>query len=124
MKNVNAEWQDLQQKHGERQPPPFMREWAKVLGNNLPHKSKSRFPKTDGFSHSNLDCHTLPFPCNNQINQLLAVINDWVNKTRKVVDNLMGSLPLTFGSSPLDQGFNILPTLTLKNHDPISLLLH
>ena len=32
------------------------------LGVNLPHKSKSCFPKIDGFSNSNLDCHTLPIP--------------------------------------------------------------
>ena len=30
-------------------------------------------------------------PCNKQPNQFLAVINDWMNETRKVVDNLMGS---------------------------------
>ena len=38
-----------------------------------------------------LGCHTLPIPCNNQPNQFLVVINDWVNETRKVVDSLMGS---------------------------------
>ena len=27
---------------------------------------------------------------NNFLNQFLVVINDWVNKTRKVVDSLMG----------------------------------
>ena len=68
-----------------------MREWAAFLGNNFPHKSKSCFPKIDGFSHSNLDFQTLPIPCNNQLNQILAVINGWVNKTRNVIDSLMGS---------------------------------
>ena len=35
---------------------------------------------------------SLPFPSqeNNFLNQFLAVINDWVNKTRKVFDSLMG----------------------------------
>ena len=37
------------------------------------------------------DFHTLPIPCNNYFNQFLAELNDWLNETRKVVDNLMGS---------------------------------
>ena len=49
-------------KRGVRQRSECMREWAVFLGNNLPHKSKSCFPKTDGFSHSNLDYHTFPIP--------------------------------------------------------------
>jgi len=32
------------------------------MGVNLPQKSNSHFPKTDGFSNSNLDYHTLPIP--------------------------------------------------------------
>ena len=88
----------------------------------LAQGAKTCFPKTDGFSNSNLGCHTLPIPCNNQLNQLLAVINDWVNKTRKVVDSF-GGLSLWHLDSPLDQRFEY-PPLSLRNHAPISLLLH
>ena len=89
-KNIHGECPRAPKMWG-RQKRGCMREWAAFLGNNLPHNSKLCFPKTDGFSNSNLDCHTLPIPCNNQLNQYLAVINDWVNKTRKVVDSLVGS---------------------------------
>ena len=68
-----------------------MLEWANTFGFLLAEGVKMCFPNTDGFCNSNLSCHTLPIPCNNQLNQFLAVINDWVSKTRKVVDNLMGS---------------------------------
>ena len=61
-----------------------------VFGFLLAQGIKMCFPKIDGFSNSNLVCHTLPIPCNNQLNQFLAVINDWVNKTRKVVNNFYG----------------------------------
>ena len=68
-----------------------MREWATFLGNNLPHKSKNVFPKM-GVSQIRISLPILfPFPCNNYFNQFLAVINDWVNKTRNVVDSLRGS---------------------------------
>ena len=79
---------------------------------------KTYFPKTDGFSNSNLDCHTFPIPCNNQPNQFLAVINDWLNKTRKVVDSFDGfSLwHLDFPHSP--QRFEYPPPLSLGNHAP------
>ena len=66
-----------------------MVEWPTFLGFLLAQGVKMCFPKTDGFSNSNLGCHALPIPCNNQPNQFLAVINDWVNETRKVVDSLM-----------------------------------
>ena len=64
---------------------------AYVFGFLLAQGVKMHSPKTDGFYNSNLGFHTLPIPCNNQLNQLLAVINDWVKKTRKVVGSLMGS---------------------------------
>ena len=68
-----------------------MVEWPTFLGFFLAQGVKMHFPKTDGFSNSNLGFLTLPIPCNNQPNQFLAVINDWVNKTRTVVDSLVGS---------------------------------
>ena len=88
-------------------------------------RSQNTSPKTDGFSNSNLDCHTLPIPCNNQLNQFLAVINDWVSKTRKVVDSLV-SFPFYIWRFPIGpKGLNIPhPPISLGNHAPISLLLH
>ena len=96
---------------------------AYVFGFLLAQGVKTRFPKTDGFSNSNLGCHTLPIPCNNQPNQFLAVINDWVNETRKVVDSLMGS-PSDIWIFPIGpKGLNI-PPLILRKSCPFSLLLH
>ena len=92
-----------------------MLEWADVFGFLLAQGVKMRFPKTDGFSHFYLDCHTLPIPCNNQLNQISEVINDWVNKTRKVVDSLMGS-PFDIWIFPIGpKGLNT-PPLSLGNH--------
>ena len=58
------------------------------------------FPKTYGFSNLNLGCHTLPIPCNNELNQFLEEINDWHKKTKWVVESLMGS--------PIDIWLNIV----------------
>ena len=121
-KNMNGECTTAPKTQGGEKHG-CMKEWEAFLGVNLPHKSKSCFPKTDGFTHSNLDCHTLPIPCNNQLNQLLVVINDWVNMTRKVVDSWW-VLPLIFVFSPLAQGFEYPPALSLGNHSPISLLFN
>ena len=86
-----------------------MLEWEDVFGFSLTQGVKMHFPKTDGFSNSNLGCHTLSIPCNNQLNQFLVVINDWVNKTRKVVDSLMGS-PFDIWIFPIGpKSLNILP---------------
>ena len=82
---------------------------AYVFGFLISQGVKTHFPKTDGFSNSNLSCHTFPIPCNNQPNQFLAVINDWVNETRKVVDSLMGS-PFDIWLFPIGpKGLNISP---------------
>ena len=63
---------------------------AYFFGFFLARGVKTCFPKTDGFPNLIFGCHTFPIPCNNQLNQLLAIINDWVNKTRKVVDIFYG----------------------------------
>ena len=56
-----------------------------------------------------------PSPCNNYLNQFLAKINDWVNKTRKTVDSLMG-LPLDIWISPhWLKGLNIPPFILRKS---------
>ena len=106
-------------KNGEENMPTWKhRRMAYVFGFLLAQGVKMCFPKTDGNSNSNLGCHTLPIPCNNQLNQLLAVINDWVNKTRKVVDNLMGS-PFDIWLLPIGPRVWISPPpLSLGNHAP------
>ena len=97
---------------------------AYIFGFLLAQGVKTHFLKTDGFSNLNLVCHTLPIPCNNQLNQLLAVINDWVNRTRKVVDSLTGS-PFDIWLFPIGpKGLNIPPSLILRKSCPLSLLLH
>ena len=62
-----------------------------LFGFLLSQEVKMHFSKTDGFSNSNLGFHTLPIPCNDEPTQFMAVINNWVNETRKVVNSLMGS---------------------------------
>ena len=73
-----------------------------------------RFPKTDSFSNSNLDFHTFSIPCNNKLNQFLVVINDWVNKTRKIVDSWMGS-PFEIWIFPIDPIFEYRPLILRKS---------
>ena len=91
---------------------------AYVFGFLLAQGVKMCFPKTDGFSNSNLGCHTLPIPCNNQPNHFLAVINDWVNETRKVVDTFDG-FPLWHLAFPhWPQGLNNPPHLILRKSCP------
>ena len=88
------------------------------LGANLPQKSKLCFPTTYGFSNSNLDSILFPSPCNNYLNQFLVEINDWAQKTKWVVESLMG-FPHWL------KGLNIPPPrLSLGNHAPVSLMLH
>ena len=86
-------------------------------------RSQNAFPKIDSFSNSNLGCHTLPIPCNNQLNQFLVVINDWVNKTRKVVDSFDGFSLWHLDFPHWSKGLNI-PPFILRKPCPFSLLLH
>ena len=70
--------------------------------------------------HSNLGCNTLPIPCNNHLNQFLTVINDWVNKMRKVVDSLMGS-PFDIWLFPI--GLKVeYPPLILRKSCPLLII--
>ena len=41
--------------------------------------------------NSNLTPILFPSPCNNYLNQFLEKINDWAQKTKWVVDILLGS---------------------------------
>ena len=101
-----------------------MVEWPAFLGFCLPKESKHVPQKVMASLIQILGCHTLPIPCNNQPNQFLAVINDWVNETRKIVESLMGS-PFNIWIFPVGpKGLNIPPRYSIGNHAPISLLLH
>ena len=92
-----------------------MREWEEIFWFLLSQGVKTRFLKTDSFSNSNLDFHTLPIPCNKKLNQLMAVVNDWVNKTRKVVDSWMGS-PFDIWIFRIDPSFEYHPLIPRKSH--------
>ena len=111
-------------KMGEKNMPTWKHgRMAYVFRFLLAQGVKMRFPKTDGFSNSNLGCHTLPIPFNNQSNQFLAVINDWVNEIRKVVDSLM-CYPSDIWLFPIGPKVLIAPLLILSKSFPFSLLLH
>ena len=91
-----------------------------VFGFLLTQGVKIHFSKADGFSNSNLGYHTLPIPCNNQLNQFLEVINDWVNKTRKGSWQLDGFSLWHLSFPHWTKGLNTSPSLSLGNHAPIS----
>ena len=96
-----------------------MVEWLTFLVFFFPKESKHVSQKLMASPIRILGCHTLPIPCNNQPNQFLAIINDWVNETRKVVDSLMGS-PSDIWIFPIGpKGLNIPPLpLSLGKHAP------
>ena len=62
------------------------------LGFFLPHKKKYDFPKLMAFPNTQLAAIPLHSQFNNYLNQLLEELNDWVNKTKWVVESFMGSL--------------------------------
>ena len=94
-----------------------MVEWPTFLGFFLPKESKCISQQLMASPIKILGCLIFPILCNNQLNQLLVVINDWVNETRKVVDSLMGS-PSDIWIFPIGpKVLNILP-LFLGNHVP------
>ena len=61
------------------------------LGNNLPNKSKYDFQKLMASPIRILAAILFPSQGINYLNQLLEEINDWAQKTKKVVDIFMGS---------------------------------
>ena len=85
-----------------------MREWATKMGIYVADKSKHVFPKMGALPNSNLTPILFPSPCNNYLNQFLAKINDWVSKTRKVVDSLMG-FSLDIWNFPIGPRFEYSP---------------
>ena len=93
-----------------------MREWEDIFWFLLSQGVKMRFPKIDSFSNSNLDFHTLPIPCNNKLNQFLAVINDWVKKKKNVVDSWMGS-PFDIWIFPIDPRLEYRPLIPRKSRN-------
>ena len=67
--------------------------------------------------NTNLSAILFPFQNINYLNQFLEEINDWVNKTKKVVDSFMGS-PIDIGFTLLAQGFEYFPSLVLVKSCP------
>ena len=82
------------------------------LGVNLPNKSKYDSQKLMASPIQILTA--IPFHSQgiNYLNQLLEEINDWVHKTKWVVESLW-VLSLTFVSTLLDQWFEYFPSLFL-----------
>ena len=115
--HVKEKWWGKNEKH------PSMVEWHTFLGFYFPKESKCISQKLVASTIQILGCHTLPISCNNQPNQFLAVINYWVNKTRKVVYILMGS-PFEIWPFPIGPKVWISPPLILRKSCPSSLLLH
>ena len=73
-KNVNEEW------NGQE-----------LVGDKLPNKSKYDFQKLMASPIQILTSILFPSQGINCPNQLLEEINDWAQKTKKVVDRFMGS---------------------------------
>ena len=65
--------------------------WHTFLGVFLPHKKKYDFPKFMACPNTNLTAIDFHSQGINYLNQLLEEINDWVHKTKKVVESFMGS---------------------------------
>ena len=61
------------------------------MGDNLLNKSKFDFPKLMACPNTKLIAILFHSQGINCPNQFLEEINDWANKTKKVVDNFMGS---------------------------------
>ena len=72
------------------------------------------------FSNTKLTTIPLHSQCIKYLNQLLEELNDWVHKTKWVVESLW-ALSLKFGLTLLDQGFEEFPSLFLVKSCPISL---
>ena len=71
------------------------------------------------FPNTKLTAILFPSQGINYLNQFMEEINDWVSKTRKVVDNVMG-FPLDIWIFPIGSRFEYSPPLSLGNHAPIS----
>ena len=70
----------------------------------LPHKQKYDFSRLMAFPNTKLTVIPLHCQCINWLNQLLEELNDWVHKSKWVVERLWVLL-LTFGLTLLAQGF-------------------
>ena len=89
-------------------------EWSRnqFLGVFLLHKKKYKFPKMMACPNMKLTAIPLHSQCINCLNQLLEELNDWVHRTKWVVESLW-VLSLTFGFTPLDKGLNNFPGYSL-----------
>ena len=74
------------------------------LGVLFPHKKKHDFLKIMACPNTKLIAIPLHSQCINHLNQLLEELNDWVHKTKLVVESLW-VLSLTFGLTLLAQRF-------------------
>ena len=79
--------------------------------------SKKTIPKNDGLPNSNLTSILFQSQGINYLNQFLEEINDWVNKTKKVVDHFMGS-PIDIWIYPIGSRVWIFPSPFLAKSCP------
>ena len=81
-------------------------EWNgyQFMGVFLPYNQKHDFSKLTACPNQKLTTIPLHSQCINYLNQLLEELNDWVHKTKWVVESLL-VLSLTFGLKLLAQGF-------------------
>ena len=79
-----------------REKQGCMVEWAYVFGFLLAKEVKTHFSKMGALPNSNFS-HTLPIPCNNYLNQILAEINGWGKRQEWVVDSFDGFSPMAQG---------------------------
>ena len=103
---------------GERSPSfHCMRKWRMWVNNRMAmHFWVLTFPISQNHISQKLRASpiriwtTILFllPCNNYLNQFLSERNDWVNKTRKVVDRLMG-FPINIWIFPISSKVLIFP---------------
>ena len=74
------------------------------LGVFLLHKKKYDFPEFPACPYIKFIAIPIHYECINYLNQLLEELNDWVHKSKWVVEGLW-VLSLTFGLTLLAQGF-------------------
>ena len=74
------------------------------LGVFLPHKQKHDFSRLMAFLNTKLTVISPHCQCINCLNQLLEELNDWVHKSKWIVE-ILWVLSLTFGLTLLAQGF-------------------
>ena len=87
-----------------------------VFGCFISHVIETRYSTMGALSNSNFS-HTLPIPCNNYLNQILAEINRWVKRQEK------GQLIVFMGFTQWLKVKHSPSSLSLGNNAPISLFV-